>query len=94
MSNSTYETFSHLPEISAGLLRVLVLDHEKSGIDSLEPWVRFRIEDAAKCLQECQERIEALEKYVSAVVGAEKKAFRKLAKKFQASEATHATPRT
>ena len=94
MSNSTYETFSHLPEISAGLLRVIVLDHEKSGIDSLEPWVRFRIEDAAKCLDECHEMIESLEKYVSAVVGAEKKAFRKLAKKFQESESTHATPRT
>ena len=73
-----YKTFSHLPEVAAALLRVMVLDDEKSRIDTLEPWVRFRIEDAAKTLDECCRRFEALERYVDLVIGAEKEAFKEL----------------
>lgn len=73
-----YNTFSHLPEVAAAALRVMVLDDEKSGIDSLESWVRFRIEDAARTLDDCARRMEALERYVELVVGAEKEAFAEL----------------
>lgn len=70
-----YVTFSHLPEISAACLRVMVLEDEKSGIDKLPGWVRFRVEEAARTLDECAKRIAALEKYVGLVIKAEKKAF-------------------
>lgn len=78
MSQPEYKTLAHLPEISAACLRVLVLDNEKSGIDTLGPWVRFRIEDAAKTLDECAERLAALERYVELVIGAEEDAFSQL----------------
>lgn len=73
-----YKTFAYLPEVSAACLRVMVLDDEKSGIDKLEPWVRFRIEDAARTLDQCAERMAALERYVDLVIGAEREAFAEL----------------
>lgn len=79
-----YERYSHLPDIQAACLRVMVLEESKSGIDSLPKWVRFRIEDAVRTLDECCERIEALEAYVEAVQEADRKAFSELAKKYPA----------
>ena len=73
-----YKTLAYLPEISAACLRVMVLDDEKSGIDKLETWVRFRIEDAARTLDDCAKRLSALERYVELVIGAEKEAFSQL----------------
>lgn len=73
-----YRTLAYLPELSAACLRVMVLDDEKSGIDKLEPWVRFRIEDAARTLDDCARRMAALERYVELVIGAEKEAFAEL----------------
>lgn len=83
-----YKTYAHLPEIQAACLRVMVLDDAESGIDTLPDWVRFRITDAAKSLDECHERIAALERYVSLVQSASSKAFSKLAKRFAAESAT------
>ena len=73
-----YKTLAYLPEVSAACLRVMVLDDEKSGIDKLEPWVRFRIEEAARTLDDCAKRMAALERYVELVIGAEKEAFAEL----------------
>lgn len=83
-----YETYGHLPEIQAACLRVIVLENKDSGIDTLPAWVRFRIEDAAKTLDECCERIEALEEYVELIQQADTKAFKALAERFRAEEAT------
>lgn len=83
-----FNTYAHLPEIQAACLRVLVLDDSKSGIDKLEPWVRFRIEDAAKTLDECHELIAALETYVDAIQKADCKAFKKLAQRYAEKEPT------
>lgn len=81
-----YDTFSHLPEISAAALRVMVLEDPKSGIDTLPVYVRFRVQEAADLLDECAQRIEALERYVSLVQKASDEAFRELAEKFADAE--------
>ena len=65
----TYETLSWEPEMAAGCLRVL------STIDTLEPWVRFRIQEAAEILDRCAERLKALEQYVELIQEADRKAF-------------------
>lgn len=77
-----YDTFSHLPEISAAALRVMVLNDPKSGIDTLPKYVRLRVQEAADLLDKCAERIEALEQYVRLVQGAAGEAFSELAEKF------------
>jgi hypothetical protein len=74
-----YDTLSYLPEIAAGLLRVTILENpERSGIDTLPAWVRFRIEEAARTLEECAVNLEALERYVELVTAAEHEAFGEL----------------
>jgi len=73
-----YDTLSWEPEVTAGLLRVLVLDDEKSGIDKLEPWVRFRITEAADVLDRCAKHLEALERYVELIHEADREAFKDL----------------
>jgi len=83
---SKYETFAHLPEISAAALRVMVLDDPKSGIDTLPEYVRFRVQEAADLLDECAERIEALERYVELVQKAAGEAFSELTEKFAEAE--------
>ena len=80
-----YDTFAHLPEISAACLRVMVLDDSKSGIDTLKPYVRFRVQEAAAMLDECAKRLAALEKYVELVQAAAGKAFADLAEEFAES---------
>lgn len=74
-----YETLSWFPETEAAALR-LVLDNDKSGIDTLPAWVRFRVEEAVKTLDECADRLEALERYVELVTAAESEAFGELCK--------------
>ena len=81
-----YDTFSHLPEISAAALRVMVLNDQKSGIDTLPAYVRFRVQEAADLLDECAERIAALEKYVALVQGAAGEAFSELCENFVDAE--------
>lgn len=56
--------FAGLAEVSAATLRVLVLDNAKSDIDLAKPWVRMRCEEAAKMLDFCAGRIDALERFV------------------------------
>jgi hypothetical protein len=80
-----YETFAHLPEISGACLRVMVLDDPKSGIDTLQPYVRFRVQEAADLLDECAKRLAALEKYVELVQSAAGKAFADLVEEFAES---------
>jgi hypothetical protein len=80
-----YDTFAHLPEISGACLRVMVLDDSKSGIDTLHPYVRFRVQEAADMLDECAKRLAALEKYVELVQAAADKAFADLAEEFSKS---------
>ena len=80
-----YDTFAHLPEISGACLRVMVLDDPKSGIDTLQPYVRFRVQEAADTLDECAKRLAALEKYVELVQAAAGKAFADLAEEFAES---------
>jgi hypothetical protein len=60
-SEGTWETLSEIAEVSAAALRVMVLNDPNSGIDKAEPHVRFRVEEAAKILDECAARLEALE---------------------------------
>jgi hypothetical protein len=71
----TYKTLSWQPDVAAGILRAFVLGKKESGIDTLEPWVRFRIEEAAEALEEAAKRLEALEKYVTLIQEADSKAF-------------------
>jgi len=71
----TYETVSWEPETAAGCLRVFLLENQESGIDTLEPWVRFRIQEAAEILDRCAERLKALEQYVELIQEADRKAF-------------------
>lgn len=78
-----YTTMGYLPRISAAAIRVMVLDDPESRIDSCPDWVRLRIEDAEKTLRECADRMDSLERYVSLVIAAEKKAFRRLCKETQ-----------
>ena len=73
-----YKTLSWEPEITAACLRVMVLDSETSGIDSLKPWVRFRIQESADVLDRCAKHLEALERYVELVQAADREAFREL----------------
>lgn len=73
-----YDTLSWEPEVTAGLLRVFVLDDEKSGINKLEPWVRFRIDEAADVLDRCAKHLEALERYVELIHEADREAFKDL----------------
>lgn len=76
-----YDTLSYLPEVTAGLLEVTILETpEISGIDTLPSWVRLRIEGAVKTLYECADRLEALERYVELVTAAESEAFGELCK--------------
>ena len=82
---ANYDTFAHLPEISGACLRVMVLDDPKSGIDTLQPYVRFRVQEAADTLDECAKRLAALEKYVELVQAAAGKAFADLAEEFAES---------
>lgn len=81
-----YDTFAHLPEISAAALRVMVLEDKKSGIDTLPGYVRIRVQEAADLLDECAERIAALEKYVALVQQAAGDAFSELSEKFADTE--------
>jgi len=80
-----YDTFAHLPEISGACLRVMVLDDPKSGIDTLQPYVRCRVQEAADLLDECAKRLAALERYVELVQAAAGKAFADLAEEFSES---------
>jgi hypothetical protein len=73
-----YDTLSWEPEVVAAALRVLILDDEKSGIDKLEPWVRFRIAEAADVLDRCVKNLEALERYVELIQEADREAFKEL----------------
>lgn len=56
--------FANLAELSAGMMRVFVLDNSKSNIDCAESWVRMRCEESAKMLDFCANRINALEQFV------------------------------
>ena len=73
-----YKTLSWEPEITAACLRVMVLARETSGIDSLKPWVRFRIQEAADVLDRCAKHLEALERYVELIHEADREAFKDL----------------
>ena len=73
-----YKTLNELAEVSAACLRVMILDDSSSGIDTLHPYVRFRIEEAAELLSECSERLAALEKYVELIQAADREAFSEL----------------
>lgn len=54
-----YGTFAHIAEICGACLRVMVLDDPESGIDTLKPYVRFRVQEAADLLDECAKRLGA-----------------------------------
>jgi hypothetical protein len=56
--------FAGLAEISAGAMRVFVLDDSKSNIDLAKPWVRSRCRESAQMLDFCASRINALEQFV------------------------------
>lgn len=58
-----WSTYSEIAEIAAAALRVMVLENEKSGLDRAEPYVRVRIEDAVRVLDECAARLDALETF-------------------------------
>jgi hypothetical protein len=53
-----------LAELSAGTIRVFVLDDSKSNINCAKPWVQMRCKEAAKLLDFCAGRIDALERFV------------------------------
>jgi hypothetical protein len=86
MDEPVYETLNELAEISAAALRVMVLENKDSGIDTLKPFVRFRIEEAAKTLDECAERLAALEKYVELIQAADREAFSELCESVRSRE--------
>jgi hypothetical protein len=73
-----YKTLNEMAEVSAACLRVMILNDKDSGIDTLQPYVRFRIEEAAEMLSECSERLAALEKYVELIHAADREAFSEL----------------
>jgi hypothetical protein len=56
--------FAGLAEISAGAMRVFVLEDSKSSIDLAKPWVRMRCRESAQMLDFCASRIAALEQFV------------------------------
>lgn len=58
-----WSTYSEIAEIAAAALRVMVLENEKSGLDRAEPYVRVRIEDTVRVLDECAARLDALETF-------------------------------
>lgn len=58
-----WSTYSEIAEIAAAALRVMVLENEKSGLDMAEPYVRVRIEDTVRVLDECAARLDALETF-------------------------------
>lgn len=61
--SKTWSTYTEIAEVAAAALRVMVLDDEKSGLDRAEPYVRIRIEDAVKVLDECAARLDTLEQF-------------------------------
>jgi hypothetical protein len=73
-----YKTLNEMAEVSAACLRVMILNDKDSGIDTLQPYVRLRIEEAAEILSECSERLSALEKYVELIQAADREAFSEL----------------
>lgn len=79
-----YDTFSHLPELEAACLRVLVLQNPAAKIDTLPDFVRFRIQSASETLDKCHRRIEALERFVEIIVTAEREAFSDLVEEMRA----------
>jgi hypothetical protein len=81
-----YKTLNELAEVSAACLRVMILDDSSSGIDTLQPYVRFRIEEAAETLSECSERLAALEKYVELIHAADREAFSELCESMREDE--------
>ena len=81
-----YKTLNELAEISAAALRVFVLDNDKSGVDTLEPFVRIRVEEAAEMLDECVTRLAALERYVQLIHDADRDAFAELCESVQDEE--------
>lgn len=58
-----WSTYNEIAEVAAAALRVMVLDDEKSGLDKAEPYVRTRIEDAVRVLEECADRLDTLESF-------------------------------
>lgn len=61
--NAQWSTFSEIAEVSAAAMRVLVLENADSGVDLAAPFVRTRIEDAVRVLEECAVRLAALEDF-------------------------------
>lgn len=49
-----------LAELCAACLRVTILNKPQSGIDTLQPYVRQRIEEAADILDDCFTRLRAV----------------------------------
>jgi hypothetical protein len=58
-----WSTYTEIAEVAAAALRVMLLDNEKSGLDRAEPYVRTRVEDAVRVLEECADRLHALESF-------------------------------
>lgn len=48
-----------LADIAAACLRVMILNDPQSGIDTLQPYVRQRIAEAADILDDCYARMTA-----------------------------------
>lgn len=49
-----------LAEIAAACLRVMILNDPQSGIDTLKPYVRQRIAEAADILDDCSARMTSV----------------------------------
>ena len=58
-----WSAYTEIAEVAAAALRVMVLDDERSGLDRAEPYVRVRIEDTVRVLDECAARLDALESF-------------------------------
>lgn len=76
--SESWTTFSEIAEVAAAALRVLVLENPDSGIGRAEPFVLARIEDAAATLDECAERLAALEQFFIATGDAGSKVYETL----------------
>lgn len=49
-----------LAEVCAACLRVMILNDPESGIDTLRPYIRQRIAEAADILDDCAARMQSV----------------------------------
>ena len=57
-----------LAELSAAAMRVFVLNKPESDLDKAQSYVRMRCEEAARMLDFCADRINALETFVTEIL--------------------------